>query len=168
MTQTNLIDTQPTEEKDRSQLPIALLAGVVVVVIVAALIVLLSRTIHVAAPVAVPTMPFGAPEQAYAARMQLNDIHLARSSNLLNQQFTYVSGTIVNNGDRTVTGVTVTVDFLDSDYKVALHDSEPVINFSDQPIPAGQSHDFTMTIEKYPETWNQEMPKVKITGLNLK
>ena len=155
-------------EKERSQAPIAFLAGLLVVVIVAGLIVMLSKTIHVAKPVTVPTMPFGPPEQAYAQRMQLNDIHLARSSNLLNQQFTYVSGTIVNNGDRTVTGVTLTVDFLDSDHKVALHDSEPVINFSDPPIPTGQSHDFTMTIDKFPEMWNQEMPELHITGLNLK
>jgi hypothetical protein len=131
--QTNMIETQPAQEKERSQAPVAFVAGLAIVVVVAGLIVLLSRTIHVAAPVTIPTMPFGPREQAYASRMQLSEIHLARSSNLLNQQFTYVSGTIVNNGDRTVTGVTVTVDFLDGDYKVALHDSEPVINFSDQP-----------------------------------
>jgi hypothetical protein len=168
MTETNMVDTGRMEEKERSRVPIAFLAGLVIVLLVAGGIVLLTRAVHVATPAAIPTMPFGPQEQAYATRIQLNDIHLARSSNLLNQQFTYVSGTLVNNGDRVVTGVTLAVDFLDSDNKVALHDSEPVINYSDQPVQAGTSHDFTMTIEKYPDTWNQQMPALHITGLNLK
>ena len=163
-----MIEGDQPAENERSQVPIAFLLGLVIVLVVAGAIVMLSKTIHVSKPTTIPTMPFGQPEQAYAARVQLHDIHLARSSNLLNQQFTYVSGTLVNNGDRTIAGVTLTVDFLDSDSKVALHDSEPVINSSDQPVIGGSSRDFTMTIEKFPDTWNQEMPALKITGLVLK
>jgi hypothetical protein len=168
MTQTNMIETERTEEKERSQVPIAFLAGLFIVLLVAGGIVFLSKTVHVAAPTAIPAMPFGQGERAYAARIELNDIHLARSSNLLNQQFTYVSGTLVNNGDRTVAGVTLTVDFRDAGDKVVLHDAEPVINSSDQPVRAGQSHGFQMTMEEFPDTWNQQMPALHITGLVLK
>lgn len=168
MTQTDITQAQQSEPREKSRVPIAFLAGLIIVLVVAGAIVLMSRTVHVAAPPAPPPMPFGPQEQAYAARIQINNVQLARSSNLLNQQFTYVSGTLLNNGDRTVTGVTMTVDFNDSQNKVVLHDSEPVISATDSPIQAGGSHDFQMTIERFPETWNQEMPSVRITGLVLK
>jgi hypothetical protein len=165
---TNRTATQPFEEKARrSQLPIAFLAGLAIVLLLAAAIVLLSRS-YVAGPPAAPPMPFGPQEQAYSTRIQINNLHLSRSSNLLNQQFTYVSGTLLNNGDRTISGLTMTVDFRDSDNKVVLHDSEPVLGPTDPPIAGGQSQDFTMTIEQFPETWNQEMPSVRITGLVLR
>ena len=168
MAQTNMTETQRAEEREKSRVPIAFLAGLMIVLLVAGAIVLLSRSVHLAAPKAAMTMPFGPQEQAYSKRLQINDVHLARSSNLLNQQFTYVSGTLVNNGDRTITGVTMTVDFRDSDNKVALHDTEPVIVSTDTPVPAGESHAFQMTIEQYPETWNQQMPSVYVSGLVLK
>src|SRR5579863_1643708 len=100
--------TVPPEEKiapsSGRQFPVAFVLGAVIVLILGAAVVLLSRTVHTstAAPV---SLPFGAAESAYAPNIHFQDLQLARSTNMLNQEFTYVGGTLSNDGDRSVAGL---------------------------------------------------------------
>ena len=52
-------------------------------------------------------LPFGAAEQAYAAQIHFRICELSQSTNLLNQQFTYVGGTVSNDGPRTIRALEV-------------------------------------------------------------
>jgi hypothetical protein len=165
-----MIDSDNAREA-RRQFPLALVAGVVIVFVVFGAVALMSKSVHVAAPAPQAPMAFGAAEQAYAAHIHYSDIKLAKSSNLLNQQFTYINGTVTNDGDRTVNRLAMTVTFNDdlANKEAVLTDTETIIGESatDQPLPPHQQRAFSVTIEKYPETWNQQDPVFKTTGLVL-
>jgi Protein of unknown function (DUF2393) len=163
-----MIDTANAREA-RKQFPLALLAGLGIVVLIAAIFVLTSKTVHVApAPAPVP-LNFGAKEKAYAPQIGYSNIQLAKSSNLLNQQFTYINGTVTNGGDQTIQRLAMSVDFYDDvDNKdVALHDTETIIGPNDQPLPPHSQRDFSVTLDRYPESWNQQMPHFHTAGLVL-
>lgn len=163
-----MIDTESAREA-RKQFPLALLAGLGIVVVIASIFVLTSKTVHVAPPPAPVAMAFGPKEQAYAAQIHYSNIQLAKSSNLLNQQFTYINGTVTNDGDRTIQRLAMSVDFYDDfDNKdVALHDTETIIGPADQPLPPHSQRDFSVTLDRYPENWNQQMPVFHTAGLVL-
>jgi hypothetical protein len=156
------------EEKSR-QAP-ALLAGVLVVGLIVGIVVLVSS--HGAkkqqAAVVAQKLPFGPAEQAYAERIHITNIHLAHANNFLNQQFTYVAGTLANDGTRAITGLEITVEFHDPFKQVILRDEEPLITAQTGPLPAGQPTDFQVTLDRsLPDTWDHQYPAIRVTGLIL-
>ena len=163
-----MIDTQNAREAKR-QFPLAFLAGLAIVFLVVGVIALTSKSVHVVTPPAPTPMAFGAPEQAYAAHIHYSGIQLAKSSNLLNQQFTYIAGTVSNDGDRTISRLATTVIFYNDEKntQVALRDSETVIGEKDDPLPPHQHRDFQITLDQFPQAWNQQAPSINTTGLVL-
>lgn len=163
-----MIDTQNAREA-RKQFPLALLGGIIIVGIVAVILIFVSRSAHVAAPVQAKPMVFGPEEQAYAANVHYTDIRLAKSSNFLNQQFIYVGGTVGNSGNRAIKQLAMTVDFYDDvDNKhVTMQDNETVIGPNDPPLAPHEQRKFSVTIDGYPQNWNQQMPKFRTSGLVL-
>jgi hypothetical protein len=163
-----MIDTQNAREAQK-QFPLALIAGVVIVGIVAVILIFVSKSSHVAAPAQAKPMAFGPQEQAYAPNISYTNIQLAKSENFLNQQFMYINGTVSNAGDRTITQLAMTVDFYDDvDNKhLIMHDAETVIAATDSPLPPHQQRKFSVTIDGYPQNWNQQMPAFHTSGLEL-
>lgn len=153
--------------EDRSRLPVAFAAGTVIVLILFGGLLLLTRVMKSHSPGAAAKLPFGAEEQAYAQRIHFLDIQLAHATNFLNQDFTYVAGTISNDGIRTVRALEITVEFHDPFNQVILRESQQSIGPDTGPLAAGQRHDFQVTLEHLPSTWNHENPAIKVTGLIL-
>ena len=164
-----MIDTQSSREA-RKQFPLALAGGLGIVLIVAAIFVYISKSTHVSA-VTVQTKPlaFGAAEQAYAPHIRYSNIQFAQSSNLLNQQFLYITGVVSNDGDRAIKGLAMSADFYDdlANKELTLHDTETVIGPTDQPLPPHQQRNFGVTIDGFPKNWNQQMPAFHTSGLAL-
>lgn len=163
-----MIDSQNAREA-RKQFPLAVLGGVVIVAIVAAILIFASKSSHVAAPSQTKPMAFGPPEQAYAPNIHYSDIHLAKSENFLNQQFMYINGTVANTGNQAVKQLAMTVDFYDDiDNKhLTMHDTETAIGPNDPPLPPHEQRKFSVTIDGYPQNWNQQMPIFHTSGLVL-
>ena len=161
-----MIDSENAREA-RRQFPLALLAGLAVVLIVAGAAVMMSKSVHVVTPSAPPPMAFGAEEKAYAPQIRYENIRLSKSSNFLNQQFTYINGTVANGGEKAVKALQVSVDFCDDlpNKHVILHQDALAIQASDGPLGPGQQRNFSMTIDGYPEAWNQQMPLIYTSGL---
>jgi hypothetical protein len=163
-----MIDSENSQEA-RRQFPLAVLAGLVVVLIVAGAAVMMSKSVHVVTPPTPPPMAFGPAEQAYAPQIHYDNIQLSKSSNMLNQQFTYINGTVSNSGDKSVKELQVSVDFCDdmANKHVTLHQDAPAIQTTDGPLGPGQQRDFSVTIDGYPDNWNQQMPLFHTSGLVL-
>jgi hypothetical protein len=160
----------PSEEniapRSSRQFPVAFALGAVIVLILGAGAVLLSRTIRTstAAPV---SLPFGAAESAYAPSIHFQDIQLARSTNMLNQEFTYVGGTLSNDGDRSVAGLEAMFEFHDQFHQVVLRETRQLIAPPAQPLPRAGQQPFQIVLEHVPADWNQQNPTIRITGLVL-
>lgn len=159
-------DEIPVRE-ERSQFPIAFAAGAVIVLLLLGGLILLSRGSHPTGPAAAVKLPFGAAEQAYAERIHFKDIQMAKANNFLNQEFTYVAGTVLNDGTRTIRGLEVTLEFHDPFNQVILKETEPLVGAKDPPLSGGQPRDFQITLEHVPAEWNQQYPSIRVTGLVL-
>jgi len=153
--------------KERSGFPLALAAGAGIVAFLVAGVVLVGHFTHPRGPDAATHLPFGPIEQAYAANIHFQDLRMSRATNLLNQEFTYLNGTISNDGSRTVRALEVTVEFHDPFNQVILRDTERVIAPEEQLLAAGQQRPFQIIFEHIPAEWNWQLPDVHVTGLEL-
>jgi hypothetical protein len=161
-------ETNPTRV-ERSSLLVAFAAGLVVVAIFAAGLVLLTRITQSHGRAATAhKMPFGPAEQTYALQIHFQGGQMSRASNLLNQEFTYVTGTVTNDGLQSVMGMDVIFEFHDRFNQVVLRDTQHLIDPKDEPLGAGKSRDFQVTLgEHIPSQWNQQYPSIGVTGLIL-
>jgi hypothetical protein len=163
------MDREPAADREEhSSFPAAFVAGLIIVFIVGACVVLLtrhSRTRQIAAATA--KLPFGPTEQAYASDIQIGNIGMARATNLLKQEFTYVGGTITNNGSRSIAALVVVIEFHDPFNQVVLRDTQQLIGPRNAPLGPGQHRDFEVTLERVPAQWNQQAPTFRVTGLVL-
>ena len=148
------------------QFPVAFVAGAVIVLILSGGVVLLSRTIRTNAPVQV-ALPFGAVESAYSPKIQFQNLQLARSTNMLNQEFTFVGGTLSNGGDHSVAGLEAIFEFHDQFHQVVLREKRQLIAPPSAPLAAGAEQPFQIVLEHVPADWNQQNPTIRVTGLVL-
>ena len=107
----------------RSQFPYAFTAGLIIVAILVTVIVLVVKHTRTA-PVAEVKLPYGAAEQAYSDRIHFDDIKLAHATNFLNQDFTYVAGTVANMGDKDIKAIQVQIEFRNTLDQVVLRETE--------------------------------------------
>jgi len=153
---------------ERRRFPMAFLAGAIVMVLLFGGFYLLTRILGSHGPAVATKLPFGAAEQAYAERIHCTDLHMSRSTNMIKQEFTYVTGTVSNDGVQSIRAMEVTVEFRDGLNQVILRDSQFVIAPSGDPaLNAGLSREFQLTLEHVPAEWNQEYPSIRVTGLVL-
>ena len=150
----------------RSQFPYAFAAGLIIVAILVTAIVIVVKHTRTT-PVAEVKLPYGATEQAYSDRIHFEDIKLAHAKNFLNQDFTYVAGTIANMGDKDIKAIQVQIEFRNTLDQVVLRETESLIPPDADPIPAGQRRDFQVTLEHLSEEWNHQYPSIHVTGLVL-
>jgi len=157
---------ESSDREDRSRLPMALAAGAGVVILILAGLLLVSRTMRTRGPVA-ETLPFGPVEQAYAQRIHFTNLKMARATNFLNQEFTYIAGTISNDGTRTLKRLQVTLEFHDPLNQVVLRETQLLITSPARPLDGGQRRDFQVTLEHVPATWDQQYPSIRVSGAVL-
>jgi hypothetical protein len=156
------------DRRDRSGFPAAFAIGAVIVLLLVAGLVLVTRSIQPHRTTAAATLPFGTEEQNYAADIHFQDVAFSQSSNLLNQEFTYATGKISNDGSRAVRGLEITLEFHDQFSQVILRETQRAVELTAAPLPPGQQRDFQITIEQHiPSTWNQQYPSIRVTGLVL-
>ncbi len=156
------------EPEDRKRLWISLAAGAGIVLILVAAIFLLTRQRSAPGAGAVERLPFGPDERAYAAHIHFLDLRMSRAANFLNQEVTYVTGQISNDGVRTIREVEVTLEFHDPFNQVVLRETRALLGTPRaRPLPGGQRRGFQISLEHVPDTWNQQYPSIRVTGLRL-
>lgn len=125
---------------------------------------------HASGPAAPPTaarLPFGAAEQAYAAKIEIEKVSLSRAENFLHQEVTILSGDVVNRGDRSLAGLELTVEFLDELHQVVLRESRQVLSGPSNRLSAGDRRSFEISFEHIPSSWNLQQPFVRVSGLQF-
>jgi len=112
-------------------------------------------------------LPFGAPEQAYAAQLKFSGLELSHATNMASQELIYVVGTVANTGTRTVRAAEVSVEFQDLIHQIVLRDTVPLFPAGADPLAPGGQRRFQLTFEHVPQSWNHEAPLIRVTGLDL-
>jgi len=149
--------------------------GIASALVVAVAAVLLLLTWHKKPQAETSTAP-----DPYAPNLALTNLAMSESSNLAGGKVTYVDGHISNNGNRTVTGVTVEVIFRDYARKVAQREPmrlmlvrmrEPYIDtetVAAAPLKPGGSQDFRLNFDQVSADWAGELPEVRILHVQSK
>jgi hypothetical protein len=153
------------EHEERNRFPVAFLAGVIIVFLIVAGVVLLSRTKQSDKSAVAEKLPYGPGERAYAEHIHFKDIQMSAATNFLNQEFTYVTGTISNDGTQTIRQLEVTLEFHDPFNQVVLREPRRLVGPTEQPLASGEMRSFQVTLEHVPAEWDQQYPAIRITGL---
>ena len=158
----------PSEDASSNRFYVALAAGAGVVLALIVAAILFSRGSGEKNVAGQPAgLPFGAAEQAYAAQIHFSNLRLSQATNLLNQEFTYVTGTVSNSGNRPVRAIEVTVEFHDLVNQLVLRDTVRVFPPGTPPLSPAHERDFQLTFEHVPAGWNHQPPSIRVTGLDL-
>jgi hypothetical protein len=165
------MEPEPASDQERGNgrgFPAAFAVGAVVVLLLFGGLLLLTRSTAPRKTTAAAALPFGAEEQNYAANIHFQNVDFSQASNLLNQEFTYATGKISNDGSRAVRALELTLEFHDQFNQVILREKQRPIDLAGAPLPPGQQRDFQITVEQHiPSTWDQQYPSIRVSGLVL-
>ena len=160
------MEPQAVEREEKSRFRAAFAAGAGVVLLLLGGLWLLTRTGQSARPGS-QRLPFGAAEQAYAGQIHFQSGDMSHATNLLDQEFIYVEGSMSNDGARTVRGLEVTFEFRDALEQVILRDTERLIEPGGEGLAGGKQRNFRVTFEHIPSAWMQQYPVIHVSGLVL-
>jgi hypothetical protein len=159
---------RPADPQERNWLPLAIAA--VVVVVVAVVIVL---ALEHGKPRSTVT-PISATPDAYAASLPITGLVMSESSNLAGGKVTYVDGHIANNGNRTVTGITVQILFRTFVHEVAQNETQqlklirtrdPYVDLepvSAAPLAPSDQRDFRLIFDTVNPDWDGAYPEIRV------
>jgi len=161
---------RPAEREPRSPIPWVL--ALVVVLIVIGVLVGVSR--H-----AQPANPGNAiaPLDPYAASLPISNIQMSQASSVAGTQSTYVDGQIANQGQKTVTAITVQVIFRGFTNPVAqqvttplrlIRTRQPYVDTQSvgaAPIHPGETREFRLIFESISGDWNQNYPEIRVISV---
>jgi hypothetical protein len=156
----------PSSE-ERSRLPATFLVGIVIVLLLIGGAVLWSRYVVPAANEDEKPLPVSPEEQAYLPQIHLLEPKMSRAANFLNQEVTYIFGTVENGGNRKVKQIEITLEFHDPFNQVVLRDKQRLFLPTDPPMLPGQQRDFQVPYEHISAEWNNVYPTIQVTGLVL-
>jgi hypothetical protein len=155
-------------------MPMAIAAGVVL--IVAAIVIFMLE--HGKGRTTVT--PVSATLDVYAGSLPITNVVMSESSNLAGGKVTYIDGHIANNGNKTVTGVSVQVLFRNAANEVAQNETQslrlirtrdPYIDLepvSAAPLKPGDGRDFRMIFDSITQDWNGVYPEIRIVHVDAK
>jgi hypothetical protein len=109
----------------------------------------------------------GPSEQAYSSQIHFLEPKMSRAANFLNQEVTFVFGTLENGGNRRIKQIEITLEFHDPFNQVVLRDKQRLFSNYDAPLAARQQRDFQVGYEHISAQWNNVYPTIRITGLDL-
>ena len=156
------------DERDTSKRTI--LIAIAVVITAAGLAALLLREKPRVAPEAPP----------YARNLKFSDLSMSQAQNFVGATVTYIDGTLINSGDKTVTQVMVRVTFKDLYGQLAQVEEVPIkvlqtngpypdtVDLAVSPIPPGQTKAFRLIFEHLSDQWNHAYPDLAIIEVRVK
>jgi hypothetical protein len=151
------------------------IAAVVVIAVLAMVVIVLERHKGTAS-----VAPVSAAADAYAGSLPITGVAMSESGNLAGGKVTYLDGHIANNGNRTVTGITVQVLFRDVAQEVAQNESQqmkfirtrdPYVDLepvSAAPLKPRDERDFRLIFDAVTADWDGAYPQIRILRVQAK
>jgi hypothetical protein len=155
------------DDEPKSRAPIVLLVGAAAALLLIGVFYLVGRLTPAPPKAVEQPLPMGAAEQEYVPQIKFLEPKVARAANFLNQEVTFVFGTVLNNGPRPVRQIEITLEFHDVFNQVVLRDKQRLFSPTAIPLAPGDRRDIQLGYETLPAQWNQAYPTIQITGLQL-
>jgi len=115
-----------------------------------------------------------APADPYATSLAVSNLQMSEASNFAGGKVTYLDGKITNQGDSTLTSITVQVAFRNDLKEIAQKETlplslirthEPYVDtqpVSASPLKPGEQREFRLVFDSVAPDWNQEYPAIRI------
>jgi hypothetical protein len=110
-------------------------------------------------------LPFGSAEQAYAPKLQIENLTLSAAENFLNQEVTTLGGRITNGGAESLANVELTIEFSDQLGQVVLRETRALFVSQAVSFAPGERRDFEISFEHIPPSANVQQPLVRVSGI---
>ena len=110
-------------------------------------------------------LPFGAAEEAYAAKLHIDNLSFSAAENFLHQEITTLGGRIVNGGDQPLANVELTIEFSDQLGQIVLRETRTLFSPQAPPYAPGDHRDFEISFEHIPPSANVQQPVIRVTGI---
>lgn len=110
-------------------------------------------------------LPFGGAEQAYAPKLQIENLTLSAAENFLHQEITTLAGQMINTGDQPLANVELTVEFSDQLGQIVLRETRAIFNPQSPIFVPGGRRDFEISFEHIPPSANVQQPSIRVTGI---
>ena len=159
---------RPPATTERNWLPVVIASAIVIAVVGGLLLFYEHRRSG-------PTVtPISAATDPYAANLTIGNLAMSESSNLSGGKVTYLDGHITNEGNRTVTGITVQILFRDAAHEVAQNEDQalriirtrdPYVDvepLSAAPLKPGDGEDFRLVFDTVPDQWDNAFPDIRV------
>jgi hypothetical protein len=159
---------RPSEPVERNWLPL-IIAAIVVLVVIGALVLFLGHSKNASS-----VTPISAQPDPYAASLPITNLAMSESTSLSGSKVTYLDGHIVNQGARTVSGISIQVLFRDYAHEVAWNETQPLQLIrtrepyidtepvSAAPLKPGDQRDFRLAFDGVPDSWDGAYPDLRI------
>src|SRR3984893_13965355 len=115
-------------EEEKSRAPIVLLVGAVAALLLIGVFYVIGRLTPTPTKTVEQPLPMGPAQQAHVPQVQFLEPKVARAANFLNQEVTFVFGTVLNNGPRPIRQIEVTLEFHDPFNQVVLRDKQRLLS----------------------------------------
>jgi len=147
-----------------------LYSAMAVVALVVSLVMFLTRR-----PAAVPVA-----NAEYAPQLAISDVQMSEADSQTGGKLIYIDGHVVNHGPATVTGVRVQVAFPNDQGTPAqtetvpmnvIYMREPYVDtrpVGASPLGPGAGADFRLIFDDVNDSWNQQLPLLKLTQVTTK
>lgn len=149
--------------KEKTAIPIPVLAGVIFVAVVLAVLFLLSSRQQ--APE--PPQPLSEDALAYSSQVLLTDLRMSAEANFLGQEIVYLDGKITNHGSKAVRQLVVRLFFYDVLRQVVLKEDREVLRSTSAPLAPGEARDFQLRMDRLPLSWNRGAPQWQLISLEI-
>jgi uncharacterized membrane protein len=147
----------------RRELPLVpILIGVFLLIALASGAVYLSRP----APKVVADRP-SRDAVSYLPYIQLSDVDMTASENLMKQQVVEVVGTISNTGSRSVESIDVFCIFSGIQGNEVYRERALILPATGKPLAPSQTRSFRLPFDGLPDTWNQAKPRLVIAQMKF-
>ena len=154
-------------QAERSRLPVAFLVGIAIVAVLVGGAVLYSRYSTPDDSQVEKPLPMGPSELAYAPQIHFLEPKMSRAANFLNQEVTFVFGTVQNAGDRKVKQIEIILEFHDPFNQVVLRDTQRLFLPNATPMLPGQQRDFQVGYEHLPRSGTTDIPQSACPAFHL-
>jgi Protein of unknown function (DUF2393) len=115
-----------------------------------------------------------APADPYASSLLVGDLQMSEASNFAGGKVTYLDGKITNQGNQTLTGITVQVAFRNDLKQIGQKEAmplslirtrEPYVDtqpVSASPLKPGEEREFRLIFDSVVPDWNQQYPEIRV------
>jgi hypothetical protein len=156
-----------SSSEEPSRIPTTFLVGIVLVLLLVGGAVLWSRYSVPAPNEEDKPLPVNPEAEAYFPQIHFLEPKMSRAANFLNQEVTYIFGTVENGGNRKVKQIEITLEFHDPFNQVVLRDRQRLFLRTAPPMLPGQQRDFQVPYEHISAEWNNVYPTIRVSGLIL-